>query len=110
MWAIERETSISRVVAYLLETLPKNKRGEHRFPTPLCTPKNPVVKLWARRTRPDSTTYPTRTPRSAETVILWTRANPLTLKSFQLQPPQTYSRCNSVILCPSAKIAVRKLN
>ena len=34
VWAAERETSVSRVVAYLLETLPNIKRVTRRFPVP----------------------------------------------------------------------------
>ena len=34
VWAAERETSISPIVAYLLETLPNIKRATRRFPVP----------------------------------------------------------------------------
>ena len=34
VWAAERESSVSRVVAYLLETLPNIKRATRRFPIP----------------------------------------------------------------------------
>jgi len=34
VWAAERESSVSQVVAYLLETLPNIKRATRRFPVP----------------------------------------------------------------------------
>ena len=34
VWAAERETSVSQIVAYLLETLPNIKRATRRFPIP----------------------------------------------------------------------------
>ena len=45
VWAAERETSISAVVAYLLETLPKITRANAHYPqrteTPPATSGNP---------------------------------------------------------------------
>jgi hypothetical protein len=38
VWAAERETSISAVVAYLLETLPQIKRANAHYPLRSETP------------------------------------------------------------------------
>ena len=43
VWAAERETSVSQIVAYLLETLPNIKRATRRFPVPdQPAPPSPV--------------------------------------------------------------------
>ena len=47
VWAAERDVSLSRIVAYLLETLPTHTRAERRFsrpanPSPSPAPQTPV--------------------------------------------------------------------
>ena len=39
VWAAEHETSLSAVVAYLLETLPKNSRANAHYPQRAETPQ-----------------------------------------------------------------------
>jgi hypothetical protein len=41
IWAAERNVSLSRIVAYLLETLPDTPRSARRFPRP-ATPSHSV--------------------------------------------------------------------
>ena len=42
VWAAERDTSISAVVAYLLESLPRPPPRRTRFSRPACTRVNPA--------------------------------------------------------------------
>ena len=48
VWAAERNTSVSQVVRYFLETLPGLKRAERAFPIPASPAST------ARRTPPES--------------------------------------------------------
>jgi hypothetical protein len=41
VWAAERNVSLSRIVAYLLETLPSQPRSARRFPRPAPSPAPP---------------------------------------------------------------------
>jgi hypothetical protein len=49
VWAAQHETSVSAVVAFLLQTLPDTRRAAHRFPLrpdpptrPACPPTRPA--------------------------------------------------------------------
>jgi len=42
VWAAERDTSLSRVVQYLIETLPTTSRAAHAFPGPNSPSAKPI--------------------------------------------------------------------
>jgi hypothetical protein len=47
VWAAQRDTSVSAVVARLLETLPQNKRAARRFPFPNHHAPSPAAPPFA---------------------------------------------------------------
>ena len=60
VWAAERDTSISAVVKYLLETLPGIKRSNLAFPARNSNPTHTSSKSTARTARVTTPTQPAR--------------------------------------------------